>query len=59
VISQCIDRKSRVIQIIFNNESPEFVSPERQEAGMVPFGVAFKNLNFARITEATGAKGLP
>jgi pyruvate dehydrogenase (quinone) len=29
-----------------------------QEAGMVPFGVDFKNPNFAKVAEAMGAKGI-
>jgi pyruvate dehydrogenase (quinone) len=53
-----VQRKSRVVQIIFNNESLNFVNIEQQEAGMVPFGVDFKNPNFARVAEAMGAKGI-
>jgi hypothetical protein len=30
--------KSKVVQILFNNESLNFVNIEQQEAGMVPFG---------------------
>jgi pyruvate dehydrogenase (quinone) len=29
-----------------------------QEAGMIPFGVDFKNPNFAKVAEAMGAKGI-
>jgi pyruvate dehydrogenase (quinone) len=29
-----------------------------QEAGMVPFGIGFKNPNFAKVAEAMGAKGI-
>ena len=53
-----VERKSRVVQIIFNNECLDFVKIEQQEAGMVPFGVEFKNPNFARVAEAMGAKGI-
>jgi pyruvate dehydrogenase (quinone) len=53
-----VQRKTPVVQIIFNNESLDFVNIEQQEAGMVPFGVEFKNPNFARVAEAMGAKGL-
>lgn len=53
-----IERKSPVVQIIFNNESLNFVNIEQQEAGFVPFGVDFKNPNFARVAEAMGAKGI-
>jgi pyruvate dehydrogenase (quinone) len=53
-----VQRKARVLSIIFNNESLNFVGIEQQEAGMVPFGVDFKNPNFARVAEAMGAKGI-
>jgi pyruvate dehydrogenase (quinone) len=53
-----VERKSNVVQIIFNNESLNFVGIEQQEAGMVPFGVDFKNPNFAKVAEAMGAKGI-
>jgi pyruvate dehydrogenase (quinone) len=53
-----VQRKTRVLHIVFNNESLNFVSIEQQEAGMVPFGVDFKNPNFAKVAEAMGAKGI-
>jgi pyruvate dehydrogenase (quinone) len=53
-----VERKSPVLQIIFNNESLDFVNIEMQEAGVVPFGVKFKNPNFAKVAEAMGAKGI-
>jgi pyruvate dehydrogenase (quinone) len=53
-----VQRKSRVVHIIFNNECLDFVNIEQQEAGLVPFGVDFKNPNFARVAEAMGAKGI-
>jgi pyruvate dehydrogenase (quinone) len=53
-----VQRKASVVQIILNNESLDFVNIEQQEAGLVPFGVAFKNPNFARVAEAIGAKGI-
>jgi pyruvate dehydrogenase (quinone) len=53
-----VQRKSRVVHVILNNESLDFVNIEQQEAGMVPFGVEFKNPNFARVAEAMGAKGI-
>jgi pyruvate dehydrogenase (quinone) len=53
-----VQRKTPVVQIIFNNESLNFVGIEQQEAGMLPFGVDFKNPNFARVAEAMGAKGI-
>jgi pyruvate dehydrogenase (quinone) len=53
-----VQRKARVVHIILNNESLGFVKIEQQEAGIVPFGVDFKNPNFARVAEAFGAKGI-
>jgi pyruvate dehydrogenase (quinone) len=53
-----VERKTPVVQIILNNESLDFVKIEQQEAGMIPFGVEFKNPNFARVAEAMGAKGI-
>ena len=53
-----VQRKSTVVQIILNNESLDFVNIKMQEAGMVPFGVDFKNPNFAKVAEAMGAKGI-
>ena len=53
-----VERKTNVLHIIFNNESLNFVDIEQQEAGIVPFGVNFKNPNFARVAEAMGAKGI-
>jgi pyruvate dehydrogenase (quinone) len=53
-----VQRKSPVIQIILNNESLDFVNIEQQEAGVIPFGVDFKNPNFAKVAEAMGAVGI-
>ena len=53
-----VQRKARVVHVILNNESLDFVNIEQQEAGLVPFGVDFKNPNFARVAEAIGAKGI-
>ena len=53
-----VQRKTSVVQIILNNESLDFVNIEQQEAGLVPFGVDFKNPNFAKVAEAMGAKGI-
>lgn len=53
-----VQRKTKVLQITFNNESLDFVNLEQQEAGFAPFGVEFKNPNFARVAEAMGAKGI-
>ena len=53
-----VQRKTPVVQIVLNNESLDFVNIEQQEAGFVPFGVDFKNPNFAKVAEAMGAKGI-
>src|SRR5580698_1638662 len=53
-----VQRRTPVVQIILNNESLDFVNIEMQEAGVVPFGVDFKNPNFAKVAEAMGAKGI-
>jgi pyruvate dehydrogenase (quinone) len=53
-----VQRKTKVLHVIFNNESLNFVSIEQQEAGMVPFGVDFENPNLAKVAEAMGAKGI-
>ena len=53
-----VERKTPVVQIILNNDSLDFVKIEQQEAGIIPYGVAFKNPNFAKVAEAMGAKGI-
>jgi pyruvate dehydrogenase (quinone) len=53
-----VQRKARVVHIILNNETLGFVRIEQEEAGIVPYGVDFKNPNFARVAEAMGAKGI-
>jgi pyruvate dehydrogenase (quinone) len=53
-----VQRKTPVVHILLNNESLDFVSIEQQEAGLVPFGVEFKNPNLAKVAEAMGAKGI-
>jgi pyruvate dehydrogenase (quinone) len=34
------------------------VNIEQQEAGVIPFGVKFKNPDFAKVADAMGAKGI-
>jgi thiamine pyrophosphate-dependent acetolactate synthase large subunit-like protein len=53
-----VERKTSVVHILLNNESLDFVSIEQQEAGFIPYGVGFKNPNFAALAEAMGAKGI-
>jgi pyruvate dehydrogenase (quinone) len=53
-----VERKTPAVQIILNNGSLDFVNIEQQEAGIIPFGVQFKNPDFAKVAEAMGAKGI-
>jgi hypothetical protein len=54
-----VQRRTRVVQIIFNKELLDFVNIEQQEASIIPFGTGFKNPNFAKVADAMGAKGIP
>jgi pyruvate dehydrogenase (quinone) len=42
-----VERKTPVIHLLLNNGSLDFVNIEQQEAGYIPYGVGFKNPNFA------------
>lgn len=53
-----VERNLPVVIIVFNNASFNFVRIEQQEAGVPPFGVDFKNCNFAELARAMGAKGI-
>ena len=53
-----VERKTKVLHVVFNNGALNFVKIEQQEAGFVPFGTDFKNPNFAKVAEAMGAKGI-
>lgn len=53
-----VECNTPVVNIVLNNESLDFVNIEQEEAGLVPYGVNFKNPNFARVAEAMGAKGV-
>jgi pyruvate dehydrogenase (quinone) len=57
-LATLVERKARVVNVVLNNESLDFVNIEQQEAGLVPFGVKFKNPNLAKVAEAMGAKGI-
>ncbi len=50
--------EAHVVHILLNNGSLDFVSIEQQEGGFIPFGLGFKNPNFAAVAEAMGAKGI-
>jgi len=53
-----VQRKSRVVNVVFNNSSLDFVNLEQQEAGFVPFGTDFVNPDFSLVATALGARGI-
>src|SRR6187402_118559 len=53
-----VERKTPVVHVILNNGSFDFVKIEQQESGIIPYGVDFKNPDFARVAEAMGARGI-
>ena len=53
-----VQRKTRVVNIIFNNGQLDFVHLEQQEAGMDPFGTDFVNPDFSQVAAALGARGI-
>ena len=52
-----VERKTPVVQIILNNGSLDFVKIEQEEAGIIPFGVEFKNPNFRQGRRSDGREG--
>ena len=53
-----VQRKARVVNVIFNNGMLDFVNLEQQEAGFVPFGTDFVNPDFSQVATALGARGI-
>jgi pyruvate dehydrogenase (quinone) len=53
-----VQRKARVVNVIFNNSRLDFVHLEQQEAGLVPFGTDFVNPDFGQVATALGAHGI-
>jgi pyruvate dehydrogenase (quinone) len=53
-----VQRKTRVVNVIFNNGMLDFVNIEQQEAGFVPYGTEFVNPDFSKVAEALGAHGI-
>jgi pyruvate dehydrogenase (quinone) len=53
-----VQRKTRVVNVIFNNSMLDFVNIEQQEAGFVPFGTEFVNPDFSLVATALGARGI-
>ena len=53
-----VQRKARVVNVIINNGTLDFVNLEQQEAGIVPFGTEFTNPDFSQVATALGARGI-
>jgi pyruvate dehydrogenase (quinone) len=53
-----VQRKARVVNVIFNNSSLDFVHIEQEEAGFIPFGTDFVNPDFSQVAKALGARGI-
>ena len=53
-----VQRRTRVVNVIFNNGMLDFVNIEQQEAGFIPFGTDFSNPDFSRVATALGARGI-
>jgi pyruvate dehydrogenase (quinone) len=53
-----VQRKARVVNVIFNNGKLDFVNIEQQEAGFVPYGTDFANPDFSQVATALGARGI-
>jgi pyruvate dehydrogenase (quinone) len=53
-----VQRRARVVNVIFNNGMLDFVNIEQQEAGFVPFGTEFANPDFSQVATAMGARGI-
>jgi pyruvate dehydrogenase (quinone) len=53
-----VQRKTRVVNVIFNNSMLDFVNIEQQEAGFAPFGTDFVNPDFSQVATALGARGI-
>jgi pyruvate dehydrogenase (quinone) len=53
-----VQRKTRVVNVIFNNGMLDFVNIEQQEAGFTPFGTEFVNPDFSQVATALGARGI-
>jgi pyruvate dehydrogenase (quinone) len=53
-----VQRKARVVNVIFNNGMLDFVNIEQQEAGFIAFGTDFANPDFSQVATALGARGI-
>ena len=53
-----VQRRARVVNVIFNNGMLDFVNIEQQEGGFVPYGTDFVNPDFSQVATAMGARGI-
>lgn len=53
-----VHQNANVVHVIFNNRLLDFVNIEQQEVGMDPWGTDIPEVNYAKIAEAFGAKGI-
>jgi pyruvate dehydrogenase (quinone) len=53
-----VQRKARVVNVIFNNGMLDFVNIEQEEAGFIPFGTTFANPDFSQVGTALGARAI-
>jgi pyruvate dehydrogenase (quinone) len=44
--------------VVFNNGALGFIELEQKSTGFLPFGIEFKNPNFAAMAEAVGVHGI-
>lgn len=47
-----------IVHVIFNNSLLDFVNIEQQEGGLIPSGTEIPPVDYARIAEAFGARGI-
>lgn len=50
--------RAPIVHVIFDNRLLDFVNIEQQESGMEPWGTDIPEVDYARIAEAFGAKGI-
>lgn len=50
--------RAPIVHVIFNNRLLDFVNIEQQEVGMEPWGTEIPEVDYARIAEAFGARGI-
>lgn len=50
--------RAPIVHVVFDNRLLDFVNIEQQESGMEPWGTDIPEVDYARIAEAFGAKGI-